>query len=284
MQSFDIEDVCAGGEELVFILGPCVIEEEDVMFETARKIAEIRESTGAQIIFKSSFDKANRSSPDSYRGPGLEEGLRLLERIGTEFDFPLLTDIHLPDQAQAVGKVVDVIQIPAFLCRQTDIVQAAAHTGRAVNIKKGQYMSPWNMEGILNKAREAGSGRLLATERGTFFGYNNWVVDMRNLAAMRSLDCLVVYDATHSVQLPGGRGDSSGGEREYILPLARSAVAAGIDAVFMEVHPRPSSAKCDGPNMLPLKHLKEAVGQLQDIHAVTGKYRFDSIYDVKKNE
>ncbi|MFP4687492.1 MAG: 3-deoxy-8-phosphooctulonate synthase [bacterium] len=283
MGLFKVAGIDVGGDDLLFILGPCVIENEEVMLSTAQRLAEIREKSGAKIVFKSSFDKANRSSPDSYRGPGVEEGLKILEDIGERFEFPLLTDIHLPHQAKPAAEVVDILQIPAFLCRQTDMVEAAAKTGCAVNIKKGQYMSPWNVEGILDKARSCGNKRLFATERGTFFGYNNWVVDMRSLAIMRTFDCAVVYDATHSIQLPGGRGDSSGGEREFILPLARAAVAAGVDGIFMEVHPEPECAKCDGPNMLPLQYVEEAINQLQELHAVSGKYRFDPLFGVNKN-
>lgn len=260
-------------EDLFFLLGPCVIEERDLMMRTARQLAELREDMQVPVVFKSSFDKANRTSIDSYRGPGLEDGLKLLEEIGDTFDFPLTTDIHEPSQAEPVAEVVDVLQIPAFLCRQTDLVTAAARTDRIVNVKKGQFLDPGSMTSIVEKAHRTGNEKTMVTERGTFFGYQRWVVDMRNLVKMRDADSAVVYDATHSVQLPGARGDASGGQREFIAPQARAAVAVGIDGVFMETHPDPDAALCDGPNMIPLDRVRPLLESLRAIHAETGDYR-----------
>ncbi len=284
MDSFEIDGVTVGGEEPFFIMGPCVIESEELVLEVAERLVELKEKTGAQIIFKSSFDKANRSAVDSYRGPGLEEGLRILQRVGREFEFPVLTDIHRPEQASPAAEVVDALQIPAFLCRQTDLVVAAARTGLPVNIKKGQFVAPWNMEGILGKARHVGNENLMVTERGTVFGYNRWVVDMRNLVIMREAGGAVIYDATHSIQLPGAEGDKSGGSQEFILPQARAAMAVGIDGVFMETHPDTDGALCDGPNMLPLDRAETAINQLLEIHRTCGIYREDRIFEVNEDE
>lgn len=262
-----------GGDSLFLIAGPCVIEDESIMRKAAEELAELRDEFGVPILYKSSFDKANRTSIDSYRGPGMEEGLRILESIGEEFDFPLLTDIHEPHQADPVAEVVDVLQIPSFLCRQTDLVVAAGETGKPVNVKKGQFLDPESMSSLVDKVRSTGNDDTLVTERGTVFGYNRWVVDMRNLVTMRDADSLVVYDATHSVQLPGAKGDSSGGQRQHIAPQARAAVAVGIDGLFMETHPNPDDALCDGPNMLPIDKAKPLVEDLLAIHGSTGDYR-----------
>ena len=262
-----------GGERLAFIAGPCAIESRDVLMRTAEVLARFRDRESLNLIFKSSYDKANRTSIDSYRGPGMEEGLRLLEEAGETFDLPLITDVHEPDQAAPVSEVVDVLQIPAFLSRQTDLLVAAAKTGIPVNVKKGQFLAPEDMRTILEKARRQGNEDLMVTERGTVFGYHNWVVDMTGLVTMRQSGAAVVYDATHSIQLPGGEGTSSGGEREFIAPQARAAVGVGVDAVFMETHPDPDEALCDGPNMLPLDRFEQVVRQLVEIHRVTGKHR-----------
>ena len=261
------------GDDLFFLAGPCVIEDEQTMRRSAEQLSETRDELGVPIIYKSSFDKANRTSIDSYRGPGLEEGLRVLEMIGEEYDFPLITDIHEPDQAAPAAEVVDVLQIPSFLCRQTDLVVAAGETGKPVNIKKGQFLDPHSMSSLVEKVRSTGNEQTLVTERGTVFGYNRWVVDMRNLVEMRESDSRVVYDATHSIQLPAARGDSSGGQRQHIAPQARAAVAVGIDGVFMETHPDPSDALCDGPNMLPIEQFKPLVRDLVEIHHISGPYR-----------
>lgn len=260
-------------DELFFLLGPCVIEKRDLMMRTAERLAELRDDLNLTVVFKSSFDKANRTSIDSYRGPGLEAGLKLLEEIGETHDFPLITDIHEPRQAEPVAEVVDVLQIPAFLCRQTDLVTAAGRTGRPVNIKKGQFLDPGSMTSLVEKVHRTGNHNTMVTERGTFFGYGRWVVDMRNLVKMRAADSAVVYDATHSVQLPGARGDASGGQRQFIAPQARAAVAVGIDGIFMETHPNPDAAQCDGPNMIPLDRLEPLLRSLRAIHDETGDYR-----------
>ena len=254
----------ASKQDLFFILGPCVLESQ----ELGLRVAEAGESLGVRIVFKASFDKANRSSPSSYRGPGLEPGLRDLERIRRSSGLPVLTDIHHPEQAAPVAEVADAIQIPAFLSRQTDLVQAAARTGLVVNVKKGQFLAPWDMAQVVRKAAEAGNERLWLTERGSSFGYNNLVVDYRSFAFMKQTGMPTVFDATHSVQLPGGQGGSSGGQREFVPLLARAAVAAGCDGVFMEVHPEPDKALCDGPNSWPLDRTAPLLRQLISLFRV----------------
>ncbi len=249
-----------------FILaGPCVLESEDVALTVAHELAEISARLDIPVVFKSSFDKANRTSITSYRGPGQQQGLSWLARVKNETGLPIVTDIHLPQQAAAVAEVADVIQIPAFLCRQTDLLLAAAKTGKIVNIKKGQFLAPWDMKNVVGKVREAGNELIWLTERGSTFGYNNLVVDMRSIAEMQSLGVPVIMDATHSVQLPGGQGSCSGGQREYVPLLARAAVAAGANGVFMEVHPDPDQALCDGPNSWPLDQAEGLIRQLRDI-------------------
>ncbi len=249
-----------------FILaGPCVLESEEVALTVAAKLAEISARLDVPVVFKSSFDKANRTSIDSYRGPGQQQGLSWLSRIKRETGLPIVTDIHLPQQAAPVAEVADVIQIPAFLCRQTDLLLAAAKTGKIVNIKKGQFLAPWDMKNVVGKVREAGNELIWLTERGSTFGYNNLVVDMRSITEMQSLGAPVIMDATHSVQLPGGQGSCSGGQREYVPVLARAAVAAGANGVFMEVHPDPDQALCDGPNSWPLDKAEGLIRQLRDI-------------------
>lgn len=244
------------GRPPFLIAGPCVIESEQVVMETAGRIAEIAKALGIPYIFKSSFDKANRTSITSFRGPGLEKGLAVLKKVRDQLALPVLTDVHTEEQATEAGKVVDVLQIPAFLCRQTDLLIAAAKTGTVVNVKKGQFLSPNEMGHAVKKIEECGNRRILLTERGSSFGYNNLVVDMRSFPIMRSFGYPIVFDATHSVQLPGGGGTTSSGQREFVEPLACAAAGAGVDGFFMEVHPNPDEALSDGPNMVPLHQLK----------------------------
>lgn len=257
------------GNPLVLIAGPCVIESEELVLRTCEKIKEIASRHEVPFVFKSSYTKANRLKIDSYSGPGLENGLKILEKVTKEFDVPVLTDIHNPDETVPVSQVVDILQIPAFLCRQTDLVIAAAKTGKPLNIKKGQFMAPEDMLPIARKAESAGNKSVLLTERGSFFGYHNLVVDMRSLYIMRNLGYPVVFDATHSLQLPGSRGGSSGGQPQFIFPLARAAVACGCDALFVETHPDVTNALCDKDNMLPLDKLEELIIQVKAIDQVT---------------
>lgn len=243
-------------QPLFLISGPCVIESEGLVLEMAAELKAITEALGIPYIFKASFDKANRSSIDSFRGLGLETGLRILERVRTEVRVPVLTDVHEDTPVAEVADVVDVLQTPAFLCRQTNFIQDVAARGKPVNIKKGQFLAPWDMAQVVRKARETGNGQILVCERGVSFGYNNLVSDMRSLAVMRETGCPVVFDATHSVQLPGGQGHASGGQREFVPVLARAAVAAGVSGLFMETHPNPDQAKSDGPNAWPLGKMR----------------------------
>jgi 2-dehydro-3-deoxyphosphooctonate aldolase (KDO 8-P synthase) len=259
----------AGLDQPFFLVaGPCAIESEQLALDTAFQLREITTRLGIPFIYKSSFDKANRSSIDSYRGPGMEEGLRILQKVKTEVGVPVLTDVHEDTDIRAVAEVVDVLQTPAFLCRQTNFITRVASAGLPVNIKKGQFLSPWEMKNVTDKARRTGNEQIMVCERGTSFGYNNLVSDMRSLVIMRDTGCPVVFDATHSVQLPGGRGDSSGGQREFIPVLARSAVAAGISGLFMETHPDPANAKSDGPNAWPLAHMEELLKTLKRLDEV----------------
>ncbi len=260
--------VVFGAHALVLIAGPCVIESEDSCLRHAGRIAEIARRCGLPLVFKCSFDKANRTSHASFRGPGLEQGLGILARVKRETGVPVLTDIHEAAQAQPAAEVVDVLQIPAFLSRQTDLIHAAASTGCAVNIKKGQFLAPDDMKSAVAKVEAAGNRRIILTERGASFGYHNLVSDMRSLVIMRSFGYPVVFDATHSVQLPGGAGDRSGGQREFVAPLARAAVATGVDGVFMEVHEDPDRALSDGPNSYPLDRLATLLEDLKRIHAI----------------
>lgn len=238
------------------IAGPCVIESEQLVMDTAGRIAEIAKAVGMPYVFKSSFDKANRTSISSFRGPGLDKGLAVLKKVKDHLGLPVLTDVHTEEQATQAGKIVDVLQIPAFLCRQTDLLIAAAKTGKVVNVKKGQFLSPPEMSHAVKKVEESGNHRIVLTERGSSFGYNNLVVDMRSFPIMRRFGYPVVFDATHSVQLPGGGGSKSSGQREFVEPLACAAAGAGVDGFFMEVHPDPDAALSDGPNMVPLKQLQ----------------------------
>ena len=259
------------GHPFLLIAGPCVLESEALATETAAALKEIAERLSISFIFKSSFDKANRTSLDSYRGPGLEDGLKILADIRQDYQVPVVSDIHESYQVAEASAVLDLLQIPAFLCRQTDLLVAAARSNKAINLKKGQFVSPWDMANAVNKIRASGNKNLMLCERGFALGYNNLVVDMRSLPVMRSLGCPVIFDATHSVQLPGGAGGSSGGQREFIPPLARAAVAAGLDGMFMEVHPRPEKALCDGPNSMPLDRLESLLKTILKIHAVVSE-------------
>jgi len=254
-------------QPLFLIAGPCVIESEDMTLRVADELKNVCMKLDVPFIFKSSFDKANRSSNSTFRGFGMEEGLRILEKVKAQFDLPVLTDIHTTDQVKPVSEVVDVLQTPAFLCRQTDFITAVAKSGRPVNIKKGQFLAPHDMAQVVSKAKEANGNKdnIMVCERGVSFGYNTLVSDMRSLSIMRETNCPVVFDATHSVQQPGGKGDRSGGQSEYVPLLARAAVASGISGVFMETHPNPKEALSDGPNAVPLDHMSELLRTLKDI-------------------
>jgi len=241
----------------MLIAGPCAIESEEMSIRVAKKIKEICDRLGINYVFKSSFDKANRSSISSFRSVGMEEGLRILQKVKDEVGVPVITDIHESYQAEIVAKVVDIIQIPAFLCRQTDLLVAAGKTGLPINVKKGQFLAPWDMKNVVTKLNEVGNENIMLCERGVTFGYNNFVVDMRSFLEMRRFGYPVVFDATHSVQIPGGLGCSTGGNREYVFPLMRAALSVGVDAIFAEVHEDPDNAPCDGPNMLRLEDLEE---------------------------
>lgn len=255
------------GKPLALICGPCVIESEESALFTAEYLKKLSLRLGIPLIYKSSYDKANRSSVHSFRGPGLERGLLILERIKKEFELPVLTDVHSVEEAKAVGDVCDVLQIPAFLCRQTDLIAAAAETGRVINVKKGQFMAPWDMKNVVDKIESMGNQKIILTDRGTSFGYNNLVCDMRGIPIMQELGYPVCFDATHAVQLPGGNGTSSGGQRQYIGVLARAAVAAGCDLLFIEAHHNPAEAKSDKDSQLPLDQLEDLLVQLQRIHS-----------------
>jgi 2-dehydro-3-deoxyphosphooctonate aldolase (KDO 8-P synthase) len=260
------------GQPLLLLGGPCALESEELARTVAARMADICGRLGIHYVFKASFDKANRTSLDSYRGPGLKNGLQTLACIRRELGVPVISDIHDTSQVEAAAEVLDIIQIPAFLCRQTDLLTTAARTGKPVNVKKGQFVSPWDMKNVVDKIRGVGGTKTMLVERGASFGYNNLVVDMRSLVVMRSLGCPVIFDATHSVQLPGGAGGSSGGQREFIAPLARAAMAVGIDGLFMEIHPDPENALCDGPNSLPLEGIEEFLRQLLEIRAAVDRH------------
>jgi len=251
--------VMGGGRQFVLIAGPCVIENYEMTISIARYLKEMAERLGISLIFKASYDKANRSSVDSFRGPGLEEGLKILREVKKEVQIPVLSDVHRFEEIGPAARVLDVVQVPAFLCRQTDFVMEVARQASVINIKKGQFLSPWEVANVVEKVRRAGNDNLLITERGTVFGYNNLVVDFRSIPIMRRLGYPVIFDATHSVQEPGGLGCSSGGNREMAVHLARAALAIGIDGLFCEVHPEPENARCDGPNSLRLEGFEELV-------------------------
>ncbi|HAL43241.1 MAG TPA: 3-deoxy-8-phosphooctulonate synthase [Gammaproteobacteria bacterium] len=258
-----------GGQQPLFLIaGPCVIESETLIMETASALKECAQEVGINLIFKSSFDKANRSSMQSYRGPGIETGLRILEQVRDQLALPVLTDVHEDTPLDEVASVVDVLQTPAFLCRQTNFILRVCEQGKPVNIKKGQFLAPLDMLQVAKKARSTGNDQIMVCERGASFGYNNLVSDMRSLALMRQTDCPVVFDATHSVQMPGGQGTTSGGQREMVPVLARAAVAAGVDGLFMECHPNPAEALSDGPNSWPLHLVGDLLKQLKGIDAL----------------
>jgi 2-dehydro-3-deoxyphosphooctonate aldolase (KDO 8-P synthase) len=267
-----IGNIRLGGlNPLVFIAGPCVIESEEATIRAAFQLKQIAEALAVPLIFKCSYDKANRTSIESFRGPGLKKGLTILNQVKRETGLPVLSDVHLPEDMSKAAEILDVIQIPAFLCRQTDIIVAAAETGKPVNIKKGQFLAPHDVRQIIKKALAKGNDQIIMTERGYSFGYNNLVVDMRAIPIMQGFGFPVIFDATHSVQLPGGQGDCSSGERQYAPTLAKAAVAAGCDAVFMEVHEKPSEALCDGANMLPIAEVPELIKTLTAIYSVVSK-------------
>jgi 2-dehydro-3-deoxyphosphooctonate aldolase (KDO 8-P synthase) len=266
LKPFSVGKATFGDGRLTIIAGPCVVESPEHAMMMARECLQRAQAAGLDYVFKSSFDKANRSSIHSFRGLGMEAGLEVLQRVKEELGVPVLTDVHDVSQVEQVATVADVLQIPAFLCRQTDLILAAAKSGRAVNVKKGQFLAPQDARNIVDKVREAGCEKLLLTERGASFGYNNLVVDMRSLPIMRRFGVPVVFDVTHSLQLPGGLGHATGGQAEYIEPLARAGVACGVDAVFMEVHDNPEKALSDGPNALPLQRLESLLFMIRDIH------------------
>ena len=248
------------------IAGPCSIESEELVLEVAGKMKEITDQLGISYTFKASFDKANRTSIDAFRGPGLEKGLQILKKVKDTYQLPICTDIHEAWQAEPVAEVADIIQIPAFLCRQTDLLVAAAKTGKCINIKKAQFLAPWDMKNCVEKVKQSGNDNVMLCERGTSFGYNTLDVDMTGLRVMKEFGVPVIFDATHSVQKPGGNGTSTGGNREYVEYLAKAAIAVGVDGLFMETHPNPDNAKSDGPNMVPLDEMKELLEKLQKIY------------------
>jgi 2-dehydro-3-deoxyphosphooctonate aldolase (KDO 8-P synthase) len=266
----------AGLDKPFFLIaGPCVVESEQLQMDVAGQLKEMTASLGIPFIFKSSYDKANRSSGKSFRGPGMEKGLEILAKVRKSLGVPVLTDVHTAEEVPTVVQFVDVLQTPAFLCRQTDFIHAVARGGKPVNIKKGQFLAPGDMKNVVDKAREAsGADNIMVCERGASFGYNNLVSDMRSLAIMRDTNCPVVFDATHSVQLPGGQGTTSGGQREFVPVLARAAVAAGVAGIFMETHPDPAKALSDGPNAWPLGHMKALLETLKDIDALVKRRGF----------
>lgn len=266
MKSFDVGGAVFGDGRLTIIAGPCVVESEDHAMFMAERIRDTCNRVGLDLVYKSSFDKANRSSIESFRGDGMEFGLSVLAKVKSELGVPVVTDIHEPWQAEEAAKVADIIQIPAFLCRQTDLLIAAAKTGKTVNVKKGQFLAPWDAKNIVDKVSAAGGEKIMLTERGVSFGYNNLVVDLRSFPVMREFGYPVVFDTTHSLQLPGGLGKATGGQAEYIEHFARAVVACGVDAVFMEVHNDPANAPSDGPNQLPLERFEPLLTKLKRIH------------------
>jgi len=264
--TFSVGNIKIKKNELFLIAGPCVIESEELVFKTAETLKKITQNLKIPFIFKSSYDKANRSSIKSYRGPGIKKGLEILNKVRETFQIPILSDVHSVEEIKIAKDYLDVIQIPAFLCRQTDLVVEAGKTGKPVNVKKGQFLAPWDVGNIIEKIKSTGNEKIMLTERGTSFGYNNLVVDFRSFPIMRSMGVLVIFDATHSVQLPGGAGVCSSGQREFIPYLSRAAVACGVDGLFFEVHPDPDKALCDGANMLSLKDFETLLKILIEIH------------------
>lgn len=274
-----VRNLCIGSDKLVIVAGPCALESFDEALQIGREMKKLCLEFDFGYIFKASFDKANRTSIKSYRGPGIDEGISWLSQIGKQLNVPVVTDIHEPWQAEKLAAVVDLLQIPAFLCRQTDLLVAASETGKPLNIKKAQFMAPEDMKSVIKKCSEAGNDNIILCERGTQFGYHNLSVDFRSLPIMRSLGYPIMFDATHSVQRPGGQGDTSGGDRSFVLPLIRAAVAIGIDALFLEVHSNPDSAKCDGPNMIPLDKMHEVLRQTAEIDKIVReKINFSSLF------
>jgi len=271
-----------GNGPLFLIAGPCVIENKEITLKVARFLKALAQRVQIPIIFKSSYDKANRTSIDSFRGPGLNKGLEILKEVKADVGLPVLSDIHGVSEIEKAAEVLDIIQIPAFLSRQTDLIIEAARTNLPLNIKKGQFLSPWDMEQVVLKAISRGHNRVLLTERGTSFGYNNLIVDMRSIFVMKNFGYPVVFDATHGVQLPGGQGKSSGGQREFVAPLARAAIAAGADGIFLEIHPDPDSALSDGPNTLPLEQVESLLVMLKEIHRIVGRKGEDDLKIVNK--
>lgn len=268
VRPFEVSGIPFGSGDLSFLLGPCVVESYEHASKMATSIKEICDRVGVGFVYKSSFDKANRSSIESFRGDGMDRGIEILSKVKEDVGVPVVTDIHEPWQAEKAAQVADILQIPAFLCRQTDLLVAAAKTGKAVNVKKGQFLAPWDAKNIVEKLEAAGCENILLTERGASFGYNNLVVDLRSFPIMRSFGVPVVFDVTHSLQLPGGLGKATGGQAQYIEDFARAGVACGVDAVFMEVHDDPANAPSDGPNQLPLGRLESLLGKLKQIHQV----------------
>lgn len=266
-----LRDFEIGGDKLTILAGPCAIESQEILDETADYLKQVTKELDINYVFKSSFDKANRSSITSFRGPGMEKGLEMLNLVKSKYDLPIVTDIHTPDQAEPVAKVADILQIPAFLCRQTDLLVAAAKTGKIVNIKKGQFLAPAQMGSLVKKVEDSGNTNIMLTDRGSSFGYNNLIVDFRGIPIMQEFGYPVVFDATHSVQLPGANGTSSGGDRRFVPTLAKSAMAAGANVLFFEVHPNPDKALCDGANMLALKDVKDVFSICKEIFEVVRK-------------
>jgi 2-dehydro-3-deoxyphosphooctonate aldolase (KDO 8-P synthase) len=272
VRKITIGDAVVGGDAPPLIVaGPCVIESEEIAFETAQRLKEICSAAGFHFVFKSSYDKANRTSLKSFRGPKMERGLRILADVKAKFNVPIISDVHSFHEIKPASEILDALQIPAFLCRQTDLILAASETGKPVNIKKGQFLAPWDVKNIIEKFTSTGNHDLFISERGTTFGYNNLVVDFRGLPIMRSYGYPVIFDVTHSLQLPGGQGSSSGGQREFAEPLARAAVAMGVDGLFMEVHPEPERALCDGSNMIRLDNLSKMLTALKAIDGVVNQ-------------
>ena len=262
------------GNPLVLIAGPCVLEKEKEALEIAQELKRITDRLDIPFIFKSSYDKANRTSVNSYRGPGLKKGLPILKKVKEKFKIPILSDVHCQEDVKEVKDILDIIQVPAFLCRQTDFITGIARTGKAINIKKGQFLAPWDIKNIIEKITRRNNRRILITERGTSFGYNNLVVDMRGLVIMAKFGCPIIFDATHSVQLPGGKGTSSGGDREFVSHLSRAAAGVGIDGLFLEVHPDPSRAPCDGPNSIALNKLEPILKRIKEIDGIIKKENY----------
>lgn len=269
--SIELNNFKIGENKLTILAGPCAIESQDILNETAIELKRICQKLDINYVFKSSFDKANRSSITSFRGPGMEKGLEMLAEVKSKYDLPIVTDIHTPDQAKPVSEVADILQIPAFLCRQTDLLVAAGETGKIVNIKKGQFLAPQQMKSLVKKVEDSGNKRIMLTDRGTSFGYNNLVTDFRSIPIMKEFGYPVVFDATHSVQMPGSNGDSTGGDRRFVPLLAKAAMATGADVLFFEVHPDPDNALCDGPNMLALKDAEEVFSICKEIFEVVRK-------------